>query len=438
MYLPIELQSEVPLRLQVSEIVMRLRAAKFKIDPAVEEAGRAILSLLQQNNSTENAEFEAFCNAALKLDITTPRALLLEKRSITKLLDKLNGRDQEKEKILKYLLYLFRKYGKRFVSENGGQQIEHSDVSIRSSVSNGKIESDSSACEVKDEEAAEWQTGEIDCPENQNDLSADSPPKEFICPLSLALMHDPVVIASGQTYERASIAKWFREGHDTCPRTGKKMTNFEMVPNSCMKMLISSWCKKHGISMPNPAPRSNDLDALRSWDSSNSCSIPSVNIISAPTVGTRIADFDYSNVSILSSEAGYYSDSSYVRNADGLNHFPHTLPHIDEGSNGPSSSKFAQDVYLKFFSNLSELTLESQAKALADFRARLNSEEARQSLLSNGFVDALVLFLKDAYHISNLKSQKMGLQLLHAFLDETRYHFYCSPPSIRSPLLSVW
>ncbi|CAA6661383.1 unnamed protein product [Spirodela intermedia] len=398
-----------PLSAQVATIVVRLRAAKFNIDPAVEEAGKAILSLLQQNNSTENAEFEAFCNAASKLDITTPRALLLERRSIKKLFDKLSVSDPRKEKILQ-LLYLFRKYEKRFGSENFGHQIDRSDVFIGSSVAEGKNASESNSCEAKNE-ASEWRTGVIDCPEDQNDLSADSPPKEFRCPLSLELMYDPVVIASGQTYERASIAKWFREGHDMCPRTGMKITNFAMVPNSCMKMLISSWCKKHGISMPNPGPRSNDLEAFHSWDNSNSSSIVSMNI-SAPTVGGRIADLDYSNLSILSSDGSCYSDSSFVRNAEGLN-------------DSHSSSQFSQDVYLKFFSVLSELTLESQTKALADFKARLSSEEARQSMLSNGFVDALVQFLKDAYHLSNLKSQKMGSQLLLAFLGETRLEDPC-------------
>jgi hypothetical protein len=33
-------------------------------------------------------------------------------------------------------------------------------------------------------------------------------PKEFQCPINLALMADPVVIASGQTFERACIQKW--------------------------------------------------------------------------------------------------------------------------------------------------------------------------------------------------------------------------------------
>lgn len=33
-------------------------------------------------------------------------------------------------------------------------------------------------------------------------------PEEFRCPISLELMADPVVIASGQTFDRACIQKW--------------------------------------------------------------------------------------------------------------------------------------------------------------------------------------------------------------------------------------
>ncbi|OIV90520.1 hypothetical protein TanjilG_32397 [Lupinus angustifolius] len=42
--------------------------------------------------------------------------------------------------------------------------------------------------------------------------SSDSIPSYFRCPLSLELMLDPVVVASGQTYERQSIRKWLDRG----------------------------------------------------------------------------------------------------------------------------------------------------------------------------------------------------------------------------------
>lgn len=43
-------------------------------------------------------------------------------------------------------------------------------------------------------------------------------PDEFRCPISLDLMRDPVIIASGHTYNRNSIAQWINSGHQTCPQ----------------------------------------------------------------------------------------------------------------------------------------------------------------------------------------------------------------------------
>ncbi|KAF6143100.1 hypothetical protein GIB67_041168 [Kingdonia uniflora] len=46
-------------------------------------------------------------------------------------------------------------------------------------------------------------------------------PVDFRCPISLDLMSDPVVAATGQTYDRSSISLWIESGHNTCPKTAK-------------------------------------------------------------------------------------------------------------------------------------------------------------------------------------------------------------------------
>ncbi|PPS08367.1 hypothetical protein GOBAR_AA12264 [Gossypium barbadense] len=48
-------------------------------------------------------------------------------------------------------------------------------------------------------------------------------PLDFICPLSLELMTDPVIVASGQTYERAFIKKWFDLGLTVYPPRATKV-----------------------------------------------------------------------------------------------------------------------------------------------------------------------------------------------------------------------
>uniref|UniRef100_A0A1J3EYW0 RING-type E3 ubiquitin transferase n=1 Tax=Noccaea caerulescens TaxID=107243 RepID=A0A1J3EYW0_NOCCA len=73
-------------------------------------------------------------------------------------------------------------------------------------------------------------------------------PKDFVCPISLDLMTDPVIISTGQTYDRSSISRWIEEGHCTCPKTGQMLMDSRIVPNRALKNLIVQWCTASGIS----------------------------------------------------------------------------------------------------------------------------------------------------------------------------------------------
>uniref|UniRef100_A0A1D1XVU0 RING-type E3 ubiquitin transferase n=2 Tax=Anthurium amnicola TaxID=1678845 RepID=A0A1D1XVU0_9ARAE len=419
-----QIQNMVPelLAVQITEIVDGLRGAKFVIDPYEEEAGRAILALLQMNNSTEDAEFEAFHVAALRLNITSPKALLIEKRSVKKLQDKFSSHDHKKETILKYFRYLLKKYGTRVMSEMCELK-ENADLLMGNSVSNVNNASDGSLCDdINVGPVTSKSHAEIGRLKFRNDLlHGDMPPEEFMCPLSSGIMYDPVVIASGQTYERIAIEKWFREGHDTCPKTQKKLSNFATVPNSCMKGLISNWCKQHHIIMPKPC---SQPEAFHSWNSSSSCSISSLKNIPAPFLDGRTADFsvqsDHSNISVLSSAASD-SDSSCMRNIESSLLFSCN----DDHKKCQPFSNFSCDRYLKLFSNLSELTSKSQSEALEYFKVNLRSEKTCHSMLSDGFVDALIQFLKDAYLLSNVRAQKTGAQILLTFLNHSRLEIPC-------------
>ncbi|KAE8695463.1 putative LOB domain-containing protein [Hibiscus syriacus] len=46
-------------------------------------------------------------------------------------------------------------------------------------------------------------------------------PDEFRFRISLDLMKDPVIVASGHTYDRNSIAQWINTGHHTCQKSGQ-------------------------------------------------------------------------------------------------------------------------------------------------------------------------------------------------------------------------
>lgn len=74
-----------------------------------------------------------------------------------------------------------------------------------------------------------------------------SVPADFRCPISLDLMRDPVVVSTGQTYDRSSITLWFESGHTTCPKTGQTLTHTDLIPNSALKNLIAMWCREQKI-----------------------------------------------------------------------------------------------------------------------------------------------------------------------------------------------
>ncbi|WVZ95484.1 hypothetical protein U9M48_041244 [Paspalum notatum var. saurae] len=77
-------------------------------------------------------------------------------------------------------------------------------------------------------------------------------PADFCCPLSLELMSDPVIVASGQTYERVYIRLWLDEGFTICPKTRQRLGHSNLIPNYTVKALIANWCESHDIRLPDP------------------------------------------------------------------------------------------------------------------------------------------------------------------------------------------
>ena len=89
-------------------------------------------------------------------------------------------------------------------------------------------------------------------------------PHYFLCPISLEVMRDPVTLATGITYDRASIERWlFADGHATCPVTRRGLAPAEMdaTPNHTLRRLIQAWCAAHQVErFPTPRP---PLDSCR-------------------------------------------------------------------------------------------------------------------------------------------------------------------------------
>ncbi|KAJ6403721.1 hypothetical protein OIU84_012011 [Salix udensis] len=83
-------------------------------------------------------------------------------------------------------------------------------------------------------------------------------PEEFKCPLSKELMRDPVVLSTGQTYDRPFIQKWLKAGNRTCPLTQQVLSHTILTPNLLIREMISQWCESQGLELPDLAQHVNE------------------------------------------------------------------------------------------------------------------------------------------------------------------------------------
>uniref|UniRef100_A0A7S0F7D3 U-box domain-containing protein n=1 Tax=Craspedostauros australis TaxID=1486917 RepID=A0A7S0F7D3_9STRA len=82
--------------------------------------------------------------------------------------------------------------------------------------------------------------------ERGSDQDADTP-DEFICPLTLELMNDPLMDRMGINFEREAIMEWLNRGNNSCPLTRKPLSYSKLVPNAQLRLKIDQWKKSHNI-----------------------------------------------------------------------------------------------------------------------------------------------------------------------------------------------
>ncbi|PHU01371.1 hypothetical protein BC332_31158 [Capsicum chinense] len=85
-------------------------------------------------------------------------------------------------------------------------------------------------------------------------------PNEFLCPITLEIMTDPVTVSTGQTYQRENIQHLLDSNCQTCPKTGKVLEHLSLAPNFALKNLIQEWCENNNFQLPKkeapPKPKS--------------------------------------------------------------------------------------------------------------------------------------------------------------------------------------
>ncbi|KAH0893637.1 hypothetical protein HID58_056066, partial [Brassica napus] len=362
---------------------------QFSLDPSEKEVGDQIIGLLQQGgnfeSSSDNNELEIFHQAATRLGITSSRAALSERRCLKKLIERARMEDDKrKESIVAYLLHLMRKYSKLFRSEIWDDNDSQGSNSLPCSPTiQGSL--DDPPGRAFDRQLSKLSSFNFrPCNNNRRSVQMSVPPDELRCPISLQLMYDPVIIASGQTYERLCIEKWFSDGHNTCPKTQQELSHLCLTPNYCVKALISSWCEQNGVQVPDGPPESLDLNYWRlalsvseSGKSVGSCKFKDVKVVPPEESGTikeeESCELEYQEAEVTLVE----------RCTDLLT----TLSGVD--------------------------TLRKKCRVVEQMRVLLkDDEEARILMGENGCVEALLHFLGAALSEKNDSAQKVGAMAL--------------------------
>ncbi|KMT08005.1 hypothetical protein BVRB_6g144830 [Beta vulgaris subsp. vulgaris] len=105
-------------------------------------------------------------------------------------------------------------------------------------------------CASNGAETVDDSTGTDESQEESRKPDSVPIPEDFLCSISLEIMRDPVIVATGQTYERSYIQRWIDSGNMTCPKTQQKLQHFTLTPNYVLRSLIYQWCAKHNIEQP--------------------------------------------------------------------------------------------------------------------------------------------------------------------------------------------
>ncbi|KDO32108.1 hypothetical protein SPRG_03326 [Saprolegnia parasitica CBS 223.65] len=72
-------------------------------------------------------------------------------------------------------------------------------------------------------------------------MSCDSLPiRSFVCPITCAVMVDPVMAVDGHTYERSAIETWFKKSHRS-PKTNCLLATTNVVANHTLKQAICEY-----------------------------------------------------------------------------------------------------------------------------------------------------------------------------------------------------
>jgi hypothetical protein len=78
-----------------------------------------------------------------------------------------------------------------------------------------------------------------------DDVADPSIPLEFICPITLEMMNQPMVTRYGHTYERQAIMEWLGKGNGYCPLTRHALSYSDIIPHYSLESKIRAWRQQY-------------------------------------------------------------------------------------------------------------------------------------------------------------------------------------------------
>ncbi|KAJ4834442.1 U-box domain-containing protein 13 [Turnera subulata] len=205
---------------QVELVLAQFRRAKGRIEASDEEVYDNLLSLYNKSNDA----------------VTDPTVL----RRLAEKLQLMGIADLTQESIALH----------EMVSASGGdpgEAIEKMSMLLKKIKDFVQTENPNLDAPAREKKVPSSGSGQIPLDGNHK---APVVPDDFRCPISLELMKDPVIVSTGQTYERSCIEKWLEAGHGTCPKTQQTLTSTALTPNYVLRSLIAQWCEANGIEPP--------------------------------------------------------------------------------------------------------------------------------------------------------------------------------------------
>ena len=138
-------------------------------------------------------------------------------------------------------------------------------------------------------------------------------PESFYCPISHDIMVDPVIVATGHTYDRPCIERWLMQNR-TCPVTGLRLPHLELTPNFALRNAMQVGCQLQGAVMGSrstcrgacrrkrgvltlPAwPFPSRLPRLQEWAAEHGVELPTQEARATSTSYKFVAEAEENNI----------------------------------------------------------------------------------------------------------------------------------------------